>query len=679
MSNVGTYPKIEETISASGLKSWVIEHRLVLAISLVLIVAALSLRLLTFDRYLPYLDYTDESVPFLIAQNWRGIDQNPFFRTRYAGYPPAFVTLNIGVQQVVEATVGRPWTVPPDYFFALRLLAAFVGTATALVIASIGWQLGGWLAGLLAGLVWALAPIIVEHNSLATPDPYVYLTCASAVSMALYAWRTNSQPWLTGSLVAGILAIYFKLWPIHAVFPFGIVALVLLRKNGRRVLPWLGLQALIAVIAAVYLFQIVRPLDMPAREVETFNSDGLAFMLSPDRNLNNWYFAIYPLGLPLFLITIIGALFAYRHSRRNGWQVLDWRQIALLLFYSFAGILMASSFTNVWLGAGKIRHVLPMSVALFPLWGAAVAQVVWVIVRWAGQRHFTDRRTLYAGAAVPVLISAVLLPGFVTGNVEVIQRFRNTAVQVNLWKWSDMNIPVDGLILSHVSSSVAHTWNRPWSGYDGVKTFRWWLEDEKQMAASTPERYVERGITYFVMDARDQGRYYTAPEMKAFLNKLTLVKSFDAPDVELQYDAYFYRMLPPGYAANALFGDQIMLAGYDLNAESVAPGASLVFRPYWRAQQRPSTNYSMFIHLYPVDGDQIIAQYDGAPTVPERPTLLWDDLAELYIGSDVNLTIPVDTVPGEYRLAIGLYDYINGPRLTLPDGEDKFTIPVTVR
>jgi hypothetical protein len=679
MSNVGTYPKIERTLSASGLKSWVIAHRQVLAISLVLIVSALSLRLLTFDRYLPYLDYTDESVPFLIAQNWRGIDQNPFFRTRYAGYPPAFVTLNIGVQQIVEATVGRPWTVPPDYFFALRLLAAFVGTATALVIANIGWQLGGWLAGLLSGLVWALAPIIVEHNSLATPDPYVYLTCAATLSMALYAWRKNSQLWLTGSLIAGILAIYFKLWPIHAVFPYCIVALLLLRQNGRRVFPWLGLQALIAIVAAFYLFQIVRPLDMPAREVQTFNNECLSYLVSPDRNFNNWYFAIYPLGMPLFAGGVIAALAAYWYSRRAGWRVVEWRHLALLFVYSFAGIMMASSFTNVWLEAGKIRHVLPVSLALLPLWGAAVAQVVWVIVRWARQRQLTDRRALYAGAAVPVLIGAVLAPRFISGNVEVIQRFRNTAVQVNLWHWTDMNIPVDGLILSHESSSVAHTWNRPWSGYDGVKTFRWWLEREDQMAASTPERYIERGITYFVMDSRDQQRYYNTPEMKAFLDQLTLVKSFDAPDVEFQYDAYFYRMLPPGYAADATFGDQITLAGYDLNAESVVPGESFVFRPYWRIQRYPSTNYSMFLHLYPADGDQIIAQYDGAPTVTERPTLLWDDLAELYIGGDVSLTVPADTAPGEYRLAIGLYDYTNGPRLTLPDGEDKFTIPLAVR
>jgi hypothetical protein len=229
---------------------------------------------------------------------------------------------------------------------------------------------------------------------------------------------------------------------------------------------------------------------------------------------------------------------------------------------------------------------------------------------------------------------------------------------------------------------VAHSWNRPWSGYDGVKTFLWWTEDADQIAASSSQAYVERGITYFVTDARDLDRYYNTPKLKAFIKQLTLVKTFhiaaDQTD-ENQFETYFYRMLPPAHAADVLFGGQIDLTGYDLSAEQVSPGDTLNLRPYFRALRRPDTNYSMFVHLYPADEDTMLAQHDGAPTVAERPTLTWDDPHELYIGADVSLAIPAETPPGDYRVVIGLYDFTTGARLTLPDGADKFTIPITVK
>ncbi|HEX2906772.1 MAG TPA: glycosyltransferase family 39 protein, partial [Phototrophicaceae bacterium] len=191
---------------------------------LVLILGAFIIRWLTFERYLPYLDYGDEGVPFVIALNWRGLENNAYVAQRYAGYPPAYVLVNMGVQRLGELFAPRPWVLPTEHIYNLRLLAVVVGVVTTLVIANIGWQLAGPSAGWLAGFVWAFAPIIVEHNSLALPDPFVYLTCAVAVAAALRACIKKSPWWLTVSLISGILAIYFKLWPIHALVPWGLVA-----------------------------------------------------------------------------------------------------------------------------------------------------------------------------------------------------------------------------------------------------------------------------------------------------------------------------------------------------------------------------------------------------------------------------------------------------------------------
>ena len=86
----------------------------------------------------------------------------------------------------------------------------------------------------------------------------------------------------------------------------------------------------------------------------------------------------------------------------------------------------------------------------------------------------------------------------------------------------------------------------------------------------------------------------------------------------------------------------------------------------------------MFMHLYPADEEQLIAQYDGAPTVLERPTLTWDDPDELLIGATAGLTIPADITAGDYRLVIGLYDYNTGARLSLDDEATYFSVPVSI-
>lgn len=657
--------------------AWLARHWLVLAAFTLLLIGATSARLLTFERYLPALDYSDESVRFLVAQERRGIVNNDWVEWRYAGHPPAYLWVNIGVQLLVEATASHPWVVPPDYFYALRLLAAIVGVITTFVIASIGWQLAGPVAAWCAGFIWALAPVIVERNSLAIPDPFVYLTCALAITLAIRAWSTTSPRWLFGSLIAAILAIYFKLWPVHSLIPWGIVFIILLRRQPRRMLRWLLVSGAIGILAAAYLFIEVNPLNqLRSREITTFNTEGITNMLTLSRNVINWSFALYPIGVALFMLTAAAGGLSYVYSRRRGWKTINPLWVGILLLYSFAGIVMASSFTQVWPDTTKIRHVLPMSVALIPLWAALLTQIVWSIRQWFDKHQSDHRYQPIAFVAVFALAGLFTVPQFITGNVELVERFRKPLMKSVVWHWADDNIPVDGLILGHEHSQIIQAWNRPWSGYDGRKVFNWWLENEDEILASTPADYVERNIDYFVIEQPILDQYFRRSRVEKFLSQLTLVKTFPAsPDVEGD-TVYFYRMAPPQVElSDEVFGDQIALVGYDLDTSS---GNTIYFRPYWRIRNHPTTNYSMFVHLYPADALEVITQYDGAPTTPQRLTLTWDDPNELYIGADVNLTLPDYLPPGDYRLAVGLYDFTNGQRLLLGTGDDFYTIPVTI-
>jgi hypothetical protein len=187
-------------------------------------------------------------------------------------------------------------------------------------------------------------------------------------------------------------------------------------------------------------------------------------------------------------------------------------------------------------------------------------------------------------------------------------------------------------------------------------------------------------MTYFAMSEMDRIRVYEPDhvDIDSFLNQLTLVKTIPAAPDREGAAISFYRLLPPQVSAGFDFGGQVKLAGYDINTTTLKSGETIVLRPYWRVNQPPASNYSMFVHLYPKDEDQLLAQYDGAPSVLERPTLTWDDINELYIGANVSIALPADLAAGDYRLALGLYDYNTGTRLTGSDGATYFSIPVSV-
>ncbi|MBZ0289668.1 MAG: hypothetical protein K8I30_18745, partial [Anaerolineae bacterium] len=542
-----------------------------------------------------------------------------------AGYPPLYVWINMGVQRLVETFSTKLWILPPDYMYYLRLLNALIGITTTALIAFIGWQLGGWLAAWLAGFIWGLTPVIVQNNSIAVPDPFVYLTSAAVIAMSLRAWQRQSPAWSFGALLASIAAIYLKYPAVVTLIPWGAVTLGLTLRLRRKMLPWLLIQAFVAGVAAAYLIFGYGAFNLSNREANSVRRGGLTLAFDLDRNLNNWWFAIYPIGLTLFLLTTAAGAAVYIYNRRRGARVIDLPPLLVLLVYCIIGIMISAMFSRVNFPAGKVRHVFPLTAALVPMWAAGVAQVTWLAGR-------VRPRLLIVGALL--VVGAFTLPGFISGNLELIHNYSLPEARYVLWRWSDENIPNDGLILMHAESYVEKTWNRNYSGYDGFKPFAWWYEDKPWQ--STPQQLAERGITYFAMALRDRRQVYSNPErLDEFLAQLVPVKTFPASDGMYGLAMAVYRILPPQVAADAVFGGQIELVGYDLDKSELMPGDSLTLRPYWHAVRTPDTNYSLFVHLYPADEDRLIAQYDGAPTTPQRLTLTWTDPDELYIGLDI--------------------------------------------
>lgn len=626
----------------------------------IILLMALAVRLLTFDRFLPLVDYPDEANMFLLAVDWRGnfplADAYGAGLTgaRLAGYPPLFPWIAVGMQYIVEAVSPEPFLFSGDYVFGLRLLAVVAGVLTTAALWAAGWALAGHIAAAFSALVWALAPVVVEWNSLAVPDPLVYLASAWTLAFALWAWHKDNPAWTLPALLCAIAAIYLKYTPLHVLAAWGLVVVVLLLRDWRRMLPWLALELVIGAACAAYLLFGYGALRLENDEALRVDP-GMALNL--ERGLRNLHGTILPVGVGLSAAGFFGGIVAYLYSRRRGWLLTDVRRALYLLAVTVIGVLSISTFIGIEPYSNQMRHVLPVSVALICLWSMSVAQIVWTL------------RAMQAPALANALLAGVgliFLGLALPGDMALIQRFAAPDLRYQLWVWSDASLPSDGKILMFPDSRLRAVWNRPYSGYDGQTAFEWAFDERP--SRSTPQALAQQGMAYMAMTRDDWQTAYDSPDMAAFLNRLTLLKTLSAPQ-ERGSDIFVYRLLPPQVQSGVTFGEMITLVGYDVNAS----GGTLHFRPYWRAEQQPAVNYSMFVHVLKPGDMQPIAQYDGSPASERRLASTWDDPAELLIGASVSFDLP----PGEYLLLLGLYDYETGQRLLLSDGADRYELSVT--
>ena len=101
----------------------------------------------------------------------------------------------------------------------------------------------------------------------------------------------------------------------------------------------------------------------------------------------------------------------------------------------------------------------------------------------------------------------------------------------------------------------------------------------------------------------------------------------------------------------------------------------------WRSLEPMDVDYTVFVHLVD-EVERVWAQHDGQPAGGSHPTSSWQPGEE--IADNHGLALPSDIPPGEYQIAVGLYDAATGQRLLVlsPDQaptEDRVLIgPVLV-
>ena len=130
---------------------------------------------------------------------------------------------------------------------------------------------------------------------------------------------------------------------------------------------------------------------------------------------------------------------------------------------------------------------------------------------------------------------------------------------------------------------------------------------------------------------------------------------------------------PISEPANASFGDQIELMGYDAVVQEGMLGVVL----HWRGIEPPRADYTVFVHLVDANG-QVVAQHDGQPQDGAYPSSVWD--TNEVVRDEHVLLLPSDLPDGDYFLRVGLYLLETGARLPVDGDSDSLELgPLNVK
>jgi hypothetical protein len=114
------------------------------------------------------------------------------------------------------------------------------------------------------------------------------------------------------------------------------------------------------------------------------------------------------------------------------------------------------------------------------------------------------------------------------------------------------------------------------------------------------------------------------------------------------------------------FGQVVKLVGYDMPA-TIGLGETLPVTLLWQSQGETPVSYKSFVQLLDASG-QLVSGSDAIPDDWQRPTTGW--VANEYITDPHHLSVPLDLIPGSYRILVGLYEADSLERLTADSGND---------
>jgi hypothetical protein len=255
-------------------------------------------------------------------------------------------------------------------------------------------------------------------------------------------------------------------------------------------------------------------------------------------------------------------------------------------------------------------------------------------------------------------------------------------VTLRLYWQADTHLPEDYFVSAHLvtrpdAASVAQA-DRPLGGYAGWRSTTWrpgvMMKDVVQLhlpgdiptPASYwlvlrvwwPTEYVNSGLVY------DSIEYVPVTQAdRQLLDSETMIL-LSLPAIPREGETQGEE--PPN-EAKYQFSDGFILAGYAL-PETGTAGESFPVAFWWTTETDVEPALVQFIHLFHSNGEDVV-RFDQPPFGGTFPTSDWPPSIEVQDALDIPL--PEDMQPGEYRVHTGMYILETGERRTVTGSDGQ--------
>ena len=614
---------------------------------LLVITIALIARFLVYDYGLPFVANVDEPNMYILANDWRGELDAGWRKDWLSGYPPGYPWFSGQVMDTIDA-IEQP-NIHTDmgiYIRNLRLISLLADTITTIFIMFSAYRLGGHLAAILSGLIWAISAGVILNGISALPDVFSNLFLGITVLGNVMAFQKDSWRWGLVATVGALLSIIFKYSTFPIIFLPALNFLVLLWKYRQKVL-FPSAISLAMVLGTMYGLLVAYDADN-LENIEARN------WRHPERllRIERWEEAIGGLfnvmGIALLaIIAITIIIVVVRRSQfkiQHSWIIVTLTVLSVLLF------IMVPLYATEQ-NASNPRYTSPVGLLLLVAGTALISQA-----------YLSQKWLKWLSVLIAVLW---LLPANLRQTTEMTQVHNYRLAQV----WFEENIPDNSQVWTEgylTNRSLA----RYEAGYDGFKNFGFLYAPDIISRLDEDEAWNETTTTEFDYIYLSQTDLETYPLIEGFvpLDELTLIKKFEGGDIYGE-TLYIYSPHPiPNTQETTLTNSEttLMLRGLSVEQQD----NHLQIESYWQAPNNaPNLDYSYFIHLTSVDDPTtILAQADGQ--FGERRTSTWTDTTELLKGGIADFTLPEDLPADEYSIRFGIYYWETFERFVQEDGQD---------
>jgi 4-amino-4-deoxy-L-arabinose transferase-like glycosyltransferase len=627
-------------------------HRRYVGAVLALAFGALALRVWGAGWSLPYVDHPDEpAVVGVLLRIVQG-DLNPrhFFYPSLILYLQALVLklhLWVGLLSgLYSAPLDLPrsthfYTTIPAAFMWLRVFTALLSTATVLALTAWGGRLVGTREGLIAGALLALSPWAIVHAHYITVDaPAALFALLALLAALLVLERGTWRDYLLVGLLIG-LATGSKYQNVLVVLSFALAhgfrwRRETLQQGGRFALS--GLVALVVfLLTSPYIILdfagFMHDMETLFTSYEAGHGDiGHTWPLAAYLRFH-WHEGLGPLP---FLLLLVGAVAL---ARRNPPQAA-----VLLAFPLVMIVLLLRMDTHFY------RNLLPAQAPLLLVSG------IGAVALWDYGRQYLPARLARPVGALSLAV--LLLPSLLSA-WQTSARLAWPDSRVVSQEWARREYP--GV---RIASEQSHPMRRDgvaqstYLHYLPLRSLEWYQQHGYGLLLANSGRrkqdawtvdyapLLEAGTLVFSAGGRDSR--YLGP-------RVDLIDTGLQPDIAPTYPYTRQVQLGPLRLLGATYGRLVDTgAGREMQpGQPVQPGDILAITAFWLVDEPvPPADYTVFVHLRNQQG-QNVTQRDAPPWQGLFPPESWPPGKMVVERLDVLL--PANLPPGEYRLVLGLY------------------------